>query len=267
VELKSLENMPIISKDQGRPDLNEPSPGAEMARYLSLYKFISLLKEGKMFFCRLDKLEDKFEGTMTETAFDQLMSEYKYLRDVRQFFDRPITDKEFEVMAKSRIGLAARMKSNFCVNCWNRYETESYALWKIYGGQDQGIMIKTTYAKLIDAFSKEPRNLYCSEVKYMDYSKDPSDIGNVIIPITRKRKPYSYESEIRLIHGVDLKNGLDYDWSKEEYKNGMMMKVDLSELIKEVIISPFAPKQLGALIGDLLAKYSIEASISQSILT
>lgn len=50
----------------------------------------------------------------------------------------------------------------------------------------------------------------------------------------------SYEKEVRLIHEVQQEDWV-HDWESEKYHNGVMNNVNIDELIKEIVISPFSP--------------------------
>ena len=130
-------------------------------------------------------------------------------------------------------------KPKTIINCWNEFKGESYALWKIYSDLNQGIMIKSSFERVINAFKESKEKIYCSRVKYIDYDTDSIDIGNTMTPIVHKHKAYSYEDEIRLIHEVS-NVGWKYDWEKEKHKNGIKINVNLHELINEIVISPFS---------------------------
>ncbi len=256
--------MPIISQGLGVPPFKEPADNLTMARYMTLAKFISILKDKNLFLCRLDKLEDRYEGTLSKPSYQRIMEEYRYIRDELKFFERPISDSEFEHKARERVKFSEQMKPLFCVNCWSKYESESYALWKIYGASEQGIMIKTSYYKLKQAFEKESRQIYCAEVIYKDYMTEIVESGNMFSAVYTKDKAYSYESEVRLIHQVDPIQGCEHDWTQEEFENGVMAEVNLELLLEEVVISPFAPFGFRETVQDVMKRYDMKCNIRAS---
>jgi hypothetical protein len=247
------------------PVFFEPQENTPMVKYIDLAKFISILKNKSLFFCRIDKLEDKFEGTLPLDTHKHIVAESKYLRDVRKFFTRHISDEELENSATDQLNWQSKLRSITCVNCWNEFKGESYALWKIYAGMDQGIMIKTDFSKLIQAFRNCNQKIFCSRVKYIDYQKDYMDFGNTMIPFVHKHRAYTYENEIRLIHEV-THNQWKYDWDSEEYNSGIMIPIDINFLIDNIYINPFAPQWFKPLIEDLIKKYFLNCQVSDSIL-
>ena len=160
-----------------------------------------------------------------------------------------------------------RMKALKCVNCWNEYENESAALWKIYADFNKGIMIKSSIERLHDAFETNKKEIQLSEVRYIDFTKDTMLDGNSNYPIIHKQKAYSYEKEIRLIYSIVPENGWIYDWDKEEVNEGMYLDVNLLELIDEIVISPFAPHWFFQLVEDIVKKYELNKKVSKSELS
>ena len=72
--------MPIFPENKS-PRVFYPKSDYNIAKYLDLTKFISLIQRKSLFFCRLDMLEDKFEGLSPNITYEQWVEEYKYRRD------------------------------------------------------------------------------------------------------------------------------------------------------------------------------------------
>jgi len=255
--------MPIDRYSKTSPIYFEPHESIELARYMDITKFLSLLKDGQLFFCRLDKLEDRFEGTLPKISRKHLAD---WFRDVGVTVHPNGTaniEEKIEQEVEKHFEFSEKYKSLTCINCWNEYRGESYALWKVYSDLNQGIMIKSSFSRIINAVKESKEEIYCSRIKYIDYEKDSIDIGNTMTPIVHKHKAYSYEQEIRLIHVVS-NEGWKHDWINEKYKNGIKINVDVQVLISEIVISPFAPDWFIELIEDILNKYSIECKLISS---
>src|SRR5690554_4136617 len=124
--------MPIDRYSNTSPLFFEPEESVELARYININKLLSLLKDEQLFFCRLDKLEDRFEGTMPKISRKNFIDFYKHLRDVEKFFKVPMPDEKIERKADEDLEFRENFKSLNCVNCWNEFKDESYALWKVY---------------------------------------------------------------------------------------------------------------------------------------
>ena len=254
--------MPIDRYSDTSPRFFEPEESVVFAKYINITKFLSLIKDEQLFFCRLDKLEDRFEGTMPKISRKILNNYYRHLRAQKEF-TVAMTDKEIEKIVDNYFEFSQKLKSLNCINCWNEFEGESYALWKVYSNLNQGIMIKSSFNRVINAFKESKEKIYCSRVKYIDHDKDSIDIGNTMLPIVHKHKAYSYENEIRLIHKV---SDMDWkhDWENEKYENGIKVNVNLQMLISEIVISPFSSDWFIELVEDILKKYSIKCNLESS---
>lgn len=257
--------MPIDRYTRTSPDYFEPHESMELARYMDITKFLSLLKDRQLFFCRLDKLEDRFEGTLPKISKKQLADWFRNVGVTVDPNDIGSIDEKVELEVERHYEFSKKYKSLTCINCWNEYKGESYALWKVYSDLNQGIMIKSSFSKIINAVRLSEEEIYCSRIKYIDYEKDSIDIGNMMTPLVHKHKAYSYEQEVRLIHNVS-NEGWKHDWVNEKYENGIKINVDVQELISEIVISPFAPDWFIELIEDILNKYSIECKLINSTL-
>lgn len=106
-----------------------------------------------------------------------------------------------------------------------------------------------------------------SEVNYIDYEREEMLDGNTMFPIIHKQNAYHYEEEVRLFHEIDSDFNFTYNWSKEKVKEGRNIKVDIDELINEIVIGPFTPIWIIDLIKDICLKYKLNKEISLSKLT
>ena len=239
-----------------------PKENYKINKYFDIVKYISLLKNQALFFCRVDKLEDQKEGTTPLSNFYSRVIWYQHMRDT-DFWEIPMPDDKIIDIVEKQFEREKHFRDFFCVNCWNKEDVESVALWKIYSDNGKGIMIKSTVNSLNSSLINSLEKIYLSEVKYLNYEIESILDGDVYFPIIHKQTAYSYENEVRLIHEVATE-GVSYDWSKHETQNGVFIKVDLNELIDEIIIGPHAPSYFLKLIEDITEKYGIKKPISNS---
>ncbi len=251
--------MPILNDSA---PLYSPSSDYAIVKYLDLTKFISILHKQSLFFCRLDMLEDQFEGTTSNANFDFRVKWYKCFRDSGQSEDI-MTDDEIIDQVKSEFELEKKNKETVCVNCWNKKTEESAALWKIYSDFSKGIMIQSSISKLTNSLKATTEKIRLSEIYYLNYSKDIMPDGNIMLPYIHKQKAYSYEDEVRLIYETKI-NGFNHDWSKEEVKEGIYIKTNLNELIDEIVIGPYSPKWFYELVKDISIKFGLNKPIRNS---
>jgi len=234
-----------------------------LVKYLDLTKFLSLLYKRSLFFCRLDKLEDQFEGTTAKRNYEWRIDSWKSFRQMG-LSKVPLTDDEIVIKVEEQYEFEKKLKAISCVNCWNKKETESAALWKIYSDFGKGILIKSSVLNIENALQVTPEEIRISAIKYIDYENELMPDGNSTFPLIHKNDAYSYENEVRLIYQIIPEIGWDYDWTKEENQNGKYIKVDLNLLIDEIIIGPFSPSWLYEMIADLIRKYNIDKPIKKS---
>lgn len=257
--------MPLIKPTQNTAPVRYPQQDFTVVKYMDLTKFISLLQRQALFFCRLDKLEDQFEGITPKTNFEDRVKYRQYLRD-SGYITIPLPDEKIIEDVNKFYETEKQYKFLFCVNCWNLYDGESAALWKIYSDFSKGIMLKSTVSRLEKAFNNEEKEIQLSIITYRDYHKDKIPDGNLNFPVIHKHKAYSYEEEIRLIHFVNDKPW-EKDWKSEEIEEGLFLKTDLNELIDEIIIGPYSPKWFLKLVTDLTIKHGLNKRIEKSELS
>lgn len=210
-------------------------------RYLDLAKFASLLQMRAIHFPRGDQFEDPFEGSYPLSAID--------------------------IFEGDSSGYSAEAWKKFvAVSCWYHSDIESDAMWKLYTSHKQGIAIKTTWAKL-DAAVRD--HAYLTSVKYIDFVKDPA---NIYIPsdvFEYKRKAYIHENEVRAIitkyPRTGIVNGVPLNsrpiQGKEIPKGGIPIEVDLSNLIDQVVVTPFSTSWFLDIVTGLCDKYGLPADI------
>jgi len=235
--------------------LIKPSPNAILNKYLDLPKFLSLLYKRSIFFTRLDKLEDRYEGVSSNASRELMLEWYR---------DGAANDDEANQRLVEYLNFEKQYKTLVCINCWNKNQDESAALWKIYSDFGKGIMIKSSISSVEKALNTCAEDVRISEVKYINHEKDFSPAGNSYFAFIHKNKSYSYEEEIRLIYEIVPEFGWVHDWSKEEVETGKYIAVDLLSLIDEVILGPFSPNWVFEMITDLMYKYGIDRPVRKS---
>jgi len=258
--------MAIIIPNKHTSPVFYPKENYQIVKYMDLTKFVSLLQRKSLFFCRLDKLEDHFEGT---TAKSNWKRRYNFFatQHLRSSKLKKLSEDEILKNVEEYFEGDRKMKALKTICCWNISDSESAALWKIYSDFNQGIMLVSKVTSVIEAFEGTIEQINLSEVKYINHSYDEMPDGNTMFPVIHKHNAYSYEKELRLIHTVDFGNGLIYDWSKEEIEQGKYLEVDLDKLIDEIVLSPYSPKWYIKLIENLCETYGLKTIIMPSELS
>lgn len=258
--------MPIIIPNNHSSPVFYPKENYQVVKYMDLTKFVSLLQRKSLFFCRLDKLEDHFEGTTAKSNWKKRYDLYatQHLRSPKF---KKLNHEEILINVEEHFEAERKSKSLKTICCWNISDSESAALWKIYSDFNQGIMLTSKVTSIIEALKETEENIDLSVVKYINHTYDEMPDGNSMYPVIHKHKAYSYENELRLIHTVDFGNGLIYDWSKEEIEQGKYLNVKLDKLIDEIVLSPYSPKWYIKLIENLCDTYELKTIIVQSELS
>lgn len=197
-------------------------------RYLDLAKFVWLLENRKIYFSRLDLLNDPHEGTTPRLL--------ALLRD-QQF-----REAGAEVLAAHIPKFNQQSRKSMYVNCWHWGGAESEAMWRLYCPNESGIAIQTTYEKLAISIESDP-TCYIGMVTYLDYESEGFPLNNAFYPVMHKRISFQHEQEVRLVKSLpeywklqedglqigDSPAGVSIDWSPEA-------------TIDSIYVNPYAPE-------------------------
>ncbi len=232
---------------------NPPSSEWILWRYMDFTKFVSLLEKRALFFARADKLEDSFEGYLPNLKREE----------AQRFFDGH--DDRLETMFNS-IKESSRY---MLINCWHESDHESAAMWKLYAKDDNGIAIKTDFDSLAKSFTSS-QDINIGRISYIDYETDPLPHSSLLNVFLCKRKSFEHEHEVRAIVQLlppdDRSDGKEgrMDLSQDICDVGNYYEIDLSRLIKKVIVSPYAPDWLLELIKSVAVRYNLKAPVVKS---
>ena len=201
-------------------------------RYLTLEKFLDVVAYGepRLFLCRLDKLQDAYEKSLTINQM--LWMDSNELTDKIQEFPKNYRKKIF-------------------INSWNISENELYSLWKTYVGEHfYGIAIKSTPQKIKESIEAIPSNRSRKGIIYIDkVNYDPKRIEEVDIhSFALKKEPYyKTEGEMRI-----------YTKSSGDK---FFVPLDLNILIDEIVITPFINDYAKNYFKELVYNYTKENDI------
>jgi len=217
---------------------------AKIWRYVDFTKFVSLLDRSSLFFSRVDRLDDPFEGSYSKANIPL----------------RPIVYDTPENELKGLSELIQRARELFAVSCWHLNDYESAAMWKLYLKSGGGIAIRSTFDRLKNCLMDETPDVYIGEVKYIDYERDFMAEGNVLSPLMYKRKSFEHERELRAVVQVPSENG------KALFGDGLFISVDLGTLIDKIYLAPTSAKWLFELVESVTRKYGLDKEVLQSSL-
>jgi hypothetical protein len=137
-------------------------------------------------------------------------------------------------------------------------------MWELYGKDNKGIAIQTTFRKLRDSLKK---NIWLSMVNYIDYENDEIRID---LPphafFWFKRNSFSYEKEVRALF-LSHEGSPDHDtisWDTPLLKAGKWVNVDLPVLIEKIYINPNAPSWHEGLVNKVNSTYGYSFPVTKS---
>jgi len=225
---------------------------ARIWRYMDFTKFISLLENKALFFCRSDKLGDRFEGSYSRANIELRPSLY----------GGKIPEKELQSLSIA----TEKLRRFIIMNCWNLSEYESAALWKLYVKSDEGVAIQSTFKHLTQCFSLDgERTVFIGKVSYIDYKTDWLPEGNIFYPFLYKRKSFEHEQELRAIILVDPPTtGDQLNLDKEVVGEGEYIDVNLDILIETVYVAPTSQDWFLNLVTAVMNRYDLKKKLVRS---
>ena len=193
--------------------------------YMTLAKFVSLLDEQALFFCRLDRLGDEYEGALPR----------RWQREVRS--------------PPREAAKAKRLRQSCYVNCWNMSDDENEALWRLYGTQEASIAIRTTYDQLVDVLRAND-GVYLGLITYVDYDKDKGRMRSDLERVMHKRRAFRHEEEARFVKVLDGSLG------RRPAPAGLYVSVALERLVHGIYIDPYAPEWFEKVVRAVVARFA-----------
>jgi hypothetical protein len=223
-------------------------------------KFVSLIDSGSLFFPRVDRLQDPFEGSWPRVNVENRTANVPDLMssEARESFLEAMRDKS---------ETSKQWPRYFAVSCWHMNEHESEAMWRLYLKDDKGVAVQSTYGKLKNVLDKPEEPVYLGMVKYVDYDSEVINDGNIMNPLAHKRKSFEHEREVRALVGrlPTKTNGSGFDFDRDTIQGGgVQVKIDVCELVERVYIAPVAPSWFEALMKSVLKRYGYDFEVQRS---
>ncbi|WP_143541783.1 hypothetical protein [Rhodoferax fermentans] len=226
-------------------------------------KYVALLRSKALYFFRIDKFDDPFEGTISRAEYEDIVARAKKgEQDGR--LPPEWRGKYFDVLMQN-----ARNGRRSCyVNCWHFNEGESEAMWRLYSQSSFAIAIKSRYCKLRDALptpseSGRPHvGPMLGRVTYLDHFKEQLPTGNLLVPLMNKRPSFQHEQECRALIWIpepdDYVLHPDPDAIFAKYPVGLSIDVDLPSLVEFTAVSPLAPSWFLESVADVTVRYGFQ---------
>ena len=133
-------------------------------------------------------------------------------------------------------------------------------MWRLYAREADGIAIKTTLGRFRESFVGD-RSVYAGAVKYEDYRTAIIPSNNIMLPLLHKRLSFGHEQEFRAFAHAPWPSLDDPTASRER---GCYCDVELSTLVMEVVIAPFAEQWFFDLVCSLASRYGLGDRVRRS---
>jgi hypothetical protein len=216
------------------------NPDIPIWRYINLAKFLDLLRTSELYFPRADNLNDPFEGSWPLAGIKRRQECYVD------------SEKTFQWLSQGFL-------SGSYVSCWHVSLHESAAMWNLYLNASEGVAIRSTCNRLINAVQKSQEQVYVAEIRYIDYRTEDFEEelhDNSLTPLVYKRRSFEHEKELRAI--------ACRAFSTKTPKWGIKVTVDIPTLIEAVFVSPNAPSWFNPIIEDVVRRYGFKFPVHQS---
>lgn len=236
----------------------EDVSNATIWRYLDFTRFVSLLDQSALFFPVAKLLQDPYEGGPSSLEPNGHLSSLPSKMETTGPHQGAFSDRELVL-----------------ISSWHMSETESHAMWKIYGGGPEGLAIQSCVERLrksIRAQNEFP--IYVDTVKYRDSFESQSSCE--LPRFFEKLRPYEYEKEVRAV--IDLRSRYRQsqlpfsDLEKRQFQEllsngGLYINVDIDTLVERIVLSPEVPRWFSDLVASVLDRYNMKVPLSPSLLT
>jgi len=242
----------------GKLEINNPD-SSTIWRYMDFDKFKNMIENTSLFFCRADKLGEKWEGSLTKKMIEKFDMEEKKI---------PSSDgNTYNLIEWHKL---KELRSHL-INCWHVNSDESYEMWKTYVSQNDSISttsiaIQSTINRLKNSFHKTEERIWIGEVKYIDYDilKPKNRFFNTDRPNTLevfflKRKEFKQEQELRAV--------INQAFVKHKSEIGINVKCDLNRLITKIVLSPTSNEVLLINVEKIIRRFGYQFEIIKSELS
>ena len=234
------------------PAFSPPPDNAVLWRYMDFAKFVFLLDKNALYFVRADKLGDPFEG-----AFPVKNRELNF-RAFHEAYNEPMNADAFRGIREGQ----KLLRHSMLISCWHQSDHESAAMWNLYASKKYGIAIKTDFSSFKQSLITT-KDIYIGKVNYINYASDVLPETNAFYPFLHKRQDFKYEQEVRaIIWAIPEVGGL----TRAICEIGKYYIVDLSFLIKEVIVAPNTDDRSLEHIQSVMDRYKLKAPVIRSSL-
>ncbi len=190
-----------------------------ICQYMRLDYFISLLANKEYFVRPRCDFEDAFEVNLPLPKMFPVHEAGK---------TAPSEVQEVEIQKMSEKLEANRENGKLLTSCWCLQTCENLLMWNCYASKI-GVRIKSTVRRFVSALNTDAYDILCGRMNYTVYNYYNDDF------LFSKDKGYGGEDEFRFYF---MPKNSDPESDSEKPKP-VRIKVNLSELIEDVMLSPY----------------------------
>jgi hypothetical protein len=247
--------VPIIVEGQehNRPSIHHKAPGyhAKLWRYMRREQFERMLEERGILLWRANSFSDQLEGTLSPANLSKRPYVYR---------DNPVMEQAYWNLV-CELG---HMKQWTYVSCWRVDEEEHARSWREYPKSADAVALQTTYQLI----ARKTGCIFCACVEYVEHGSTWIVEGNSLMPFIHKDKQYDWEKEFRIIiqRFPRTRRGTEiiYDCAEQNPSCGLVLGVDLSQLIERIVISPTASLEAEGAIRSLVEQHALTSRVERS---
>ena len=216
-------------------------------RFMDFAKFVDVLINQSLYFCRTDLMNDPFEGRYTPHMIDVFSKEARDEQEKQRIREFLIQDPH-------------ECRHTSFLNCWYMGDVEPASMWKLYTSSNQGIVIQSTFKRLINSFANNSKfSIFIGKVRYIDYKEDTIPLRNVFSPLLYKRHHFEHEQELRAVV-VDIEPMI----KGTPFSMGHLVETNLEELVEGVRIAPTSSDWFKKIVKTLTQKFDLDVIITNS---
>ena len=236
------------------PAFSSPEDNSVLWRYMDFTKFVSVLDKKALFFVLPNRLGDPFEG-----AFPMRNKDLNF-KAFYEAFNKQMSEEDFRELRDFQ----KDWHRYSLISCWHESSHESAAMWKSYSRETDGIAIRTDF----NSFKRSlisPQDIYVGKVNYIDYESHVIPESNAFYPLLHKRQDFKYEEEVRAITTMLPKSEEEINQPLDICDVGKYYEVDLSLLIKAIVVAPYADDWFLELVQSVVANlYKLDVPVVKS---
>ncbi len=244
-------------------------------RYISFGNLVDIFQNKRLTLTPAFEFEDTLEGCISST---------QARREISRLFS---IEKEENCSLEYSVRAFSCRKRNTYISSWRRNAKESREMWERYAPANDGVAICSTTAILADIvegnrFDGVKWNYHWGlvPVEYVELTDD-FPVINFNNMFDFKMKKFVFEDELRLVaddhkgfgaetkittaHLFENSNALAYQ--NLPRKERISLRVDPSEFVQKIVISPGSNKEFSEKVMDLVSRYHFKnAVVSSSLL-